>query len=372
MTKARRPRKPKAVDPPGPPEVEGLESGDPSQAKPQVFLWPGQVPAGCLTLLEGRKGVGKSTIMGAIAAAVTGGGSLPGWAPVCQRSVIWCRREESWEVAIIPRLLALGANVRWVRNPTVKRNDGQKRPLVLPEDAWHLERMIRESGAALVILDSIGSLCSPSVDLRVPQQARAYAETIGGIADRTGCSFLGSNHLTKGAGKDTREQGYHSAELLNVARCVLRAEEHPYERDLWTLSTVATNAGAVGPTLTYRVGTAAGEGRLLDWVGTCDLTTEEIAEGRGSQAQRDEWHDADALLCRAIGEEPRAAKLLYSEADMAGVTPAMLRAAKARLRVPSRRVAHGDAPHWEWHPPESGWPASLLARLEEEEGAQGE
>src|SRR5687768_5180847 len=42
------------------------------------WLWPGRIPLGMLTMLDGDPGMGKSFITVALAAAVSTGGAMPG------------------------------------------------------------------------------------------------------------------------------------------------------------------------------------------------------------------------------------------------------------------------------------------------------
>ena len=75
------------------------------------WLWPGYIPMGKLTVLEGDPGLGKSTLALAIAAAVSRGFALPGGAPSDPAHVILISYEDALADTLRPRLDAAGAAV---------------------------------------------------------------------------------------------------------------------------------------------------------------------------------------------------------------------------------------------------------------------
>jgi hypothetical protein len=147
----------------------------------------------------------------------------------------------------------------------------------------------------------------------------------------------------------------------NAARSILRCDEHPYEEGLYTLSVVTGSYGPRAPVQTYRiVGMANGEARV-EWCGVSSLDIDQIAEGRGGDAQRDEWRDADRLLYLMVGTGWCRVKAIQSAGETAAVSLPMLRRAKTRLGIRTRcRQAGGETWH-EWGPPERGWPELLVS-----------
>lgn len=350
-----------AVMPVPPPDIDGVEWACSARAVPTDWYWPGAVPAGSLILLEGRKSTGKSTVAAAIVACLTGGPMIPGWTGPRDGRVIWSGSEESWESVIVPRLTAARADLSRIGRVHCRDGRGEPRRMVLPDDLCVLSDAIRDGGVRLLVLDPYISLAHPSLDMRVEQQARLYLESLADTLSRLGCVGLLIRHIRKGTGGDSREAGLGSVAISNVARSLMRCDEHPHQPGDNVLSVIACNYGRKLPTQVYRLTGSGGSFPQIEWCGCCQLDSDSIAEGRGSEAERDEWAEADRLLAHSIGDRWIAVGEILKEADAAGLSPRMLRRAKARLRVPSRRMQHANQGWWEWGPPSSGWPENLLA-----------
>ena len=79
--------------------------------KPLLWLWPGRIPLGKLTLLIGDPGLGKSLLTNDVASRVTRGTLFPDGAACEVGSVILLSAEDDAADTIRPRLDAAGADV---------------------------------------------------------------------------------------------------------------------------------------------------------------------------------------------------------------------------------------------------------------------
>lgn len=353
-------RSPKGALSTPPPTVDGVSWAMHAEQVSTSWLWPGAIPAHCVVLLEGRKATGKSTVAASIAASITGGPTLPGWIGPRDRRVLWQASEDAWDSVVVPRLAAAKADLSRIGRSEGIQQQQRRRPLSLPDDMLFLRDLIVDTQAGLLVLDPYISLAHSSIDIRVEQQARSYLDALASVAAETRCTCLLLRHLRKGRGGDARESGLGSVAVANAARSILRCDEHPDLPNRWVLSVVASNYGKRMPTQIYEIITAKEGYPSVSWHGGCDLDADTIAEGRGDLASRDEYSDAERVLCFAIGSEYVRAALVISEAGRAGVGERTLRSAKARLRVPSVRVTGGSDAWWEWGPPLYGWPSGLL------------
>lgn len=360
MSSTPRKRKPKAASaPPGRPDLEGVVWADQMKERALSFLWSPYMLDNALTLIEGRKSTGKSSISATIAAAVTGGPPLPGGRKAKGRPVFWDAREDDWPSVVLPRLRAAGADLSLCGQLIAKGGDGRERKLRLPTDVSFLEETIQKSGAGLIVIDPYASSADPDLDLRVEQQARAYLEPLADVCNRHRCAALLTRHVVKGKGGDARDAGLGSVAVGNCARTVLRCDDHPHIVGMCVMSVVATNAAHRGQSLMYSVQVERGQPPRIVWAGDCPMTVDEIAEGRGSEAERDEWKDADLLLYGLIGASFVRVTQIQSEAQQAGISWATIRRAKARLSIHAKRVQHNGSGFWEWGPPDGGWPEGL-------------
>lgn len=339
--------------------VEGLTWA--SQAVPGRTEWilPGVIPGSAITVVEGRKSVGKSTVLAAIAAAWTGGPSIPGWTGPTDGRVIWVASEDAWDSVVVPRLNAAAANLDRVGRLLLPVQGGQPRRPRIPEDLKFIEDAVRDSGARLLVLDPYVSLAPPGLDVRVEQHARTYLEPLGDICARCNATALLSRHLRKGQGGDAREAGLGSVAVANVARSVLRCDEHPTAKGDHVLAVVACNYGRRKTTQGYRLKSGIGDYPYVEWLGDVQVDADQIAEGRGSTAERDEWQDAHRLLRSLIGNSWIQVVQIQGEAERAGVGQRMLRRAKSDLHIRTRRTQFNGVGSWEWGPPADGWPNDL-------------
>ena len=113
--------------------VNGLKVVDLTQLQPKKtdWLWQDRIPRGCISVLEGDPGLGKSLLTVSLAAAVsTGAAVVPGEAPLGKPAdVVFLSAEDDIERTILPRLKVAGADLSRVHPVSVVRegddvNDG--------------------------------------------------------------------------------------------------------------------------------------------------------------------------------------------------------------------------------------------------------
>ena len=170
------------------PQFDGFPIGPDVQ-----WLWPGRIPRGMVTLIEGAEGAGKSFVALDIAARVSRGLGWPGW-PARNGSgddssemeseeagdvLILCRPDDCRSAG--RRLAALGADFERIRRlkdfgtfePGEDRHT--RRPPSFPVDLAAIEGELRRGALSLVVIDSLADFCP------LPQQV---AETLRGSMNR--------------------------------------------------------------------------------------------------------------------------------------------------------------------------------------------
>jgi hypothetical protein len=180
----------------------------PASAVPReqvAWVWPGRVPAGKLTVIEGDPATAKSTMTLDLAARVIIGSSWPDGAPGGPPApVLLLSAEDGWGDTVRPRLEAAGADLErclCVAAREVEAEHGTLfRPVVLPEDITWLMGLVERSGAAMVVLDVLAAHLSDRVDSHKDQSVRRLLATLGAAAARSGVAVLLVRHHNKAPG----------------------------------------------------------------------------------------------------------------------------------------------------------------------------
>jgi AAA domain len=335
-----------------------------SQIKPRPvrWLWPDRIPAGALTLLAGREGIGKSLVGVHLAAQLTRG-TLPGSRHGKPSRVMFATSEDAWEFTMVPRLLAAGADLEQVGRVQVD-DDGMVLGLTTPVDVPALKAYIADHDVAMLVLDPLTSVMASQIDAHRDREVRTALEPLSQLAEDTGAAVLGLVHLGKGIGADPVNLILGSRAFSAVARVALVAARDPDDEASNVLSVEKSNLGRIDvPALTYRVDGVeiatdegpAGAG-LLVWTGETDRRVRDImadaGEERGERDEAAEWLTGYLMHhgCEAkAGDAIKAAR-----AD--GIAERTLKRARARAGVTSQRRGFGQGAVWVLDPfgPRSG------------------
>src|SRR6266576_579350 len=163
-------------------------------SKPLTWLWPGRIPQGHLTLLDGAPGSGLSLVALTLAAYVSSGSPLPDGTPTQQGHVILLHP------LLEDTSLALA----------------RTRSYAFPQDLDHLATLIRTLNARLVIIDPASAI--PGLSRCLP----ALVE----LARPTNCAILLTRSLRQSPADPLHSPGPTSP-LLEAARSRLLLAADP-------------------------------------------------------------------------------------------------------------------------------------------------
>jgi hypothetical protein len=357
------PRPPRPEQPAAPPALTVVPNGHKpagrqvvvtlaSQIKPRPvrWLWPDRIPAGALTLLAGREGIGKSLVGVHLAAQLTRG-TLPGGRHGKPARVMFATSEDAWEFTMVPRLLAAGADLDRVGRVQVE-DDGIVLGLTTPVDVPALKAYIATHDVAMLVLDPLTSVMASQIDAHRDREVRTALEPLSQLAEETGAAVLGLVHLGKGIGADPVNLILGSRAFSAVARVALVAARDPDDESSHVLSVEKSNLGRIDvPGLTYRVDGVeiatdegpAGAG-LLVWTGETDRRVRDIMGDH--DGERSDRADAEDWLRVLLANGPVKANDVYTAADAAGLSKDKAKRAKKRIRAVAAKAGM-DGP-WYW------------------------
>lgn len=326
----------------------------------------GRIPMGSLTIAAGGPGIGKSQFACWMVAQVTRG-TLPGELYGNPRTVIYAATEDSWEMTIVPRLIAAGADLDMVFRIDVHDDEDLHARLTLPTDISLLGKTCDAYGVALFVADPLLSMLSETINDYRAKEVRIALEPLAKCASDHGFGILGLAHFTKNGAADPLNRIAGSGafgQLIRAAIAFARVEDVPEdEEDQFVLSQIKNNLGRLFvPSFEYRImpvdveaedGTAHVSRFVLGEAATTSVMSEmqNADTDKGSRAAGREAADwlHDFLTDEHRGGEATP-KYIKTAATEAGITENALRKAKELLKVKSVKPTQKDAP-WVWQLP---------------------
>ena len=325
------------------------------------WLWPGRIPKGKLTVIDGDPGLGKSAATVDLAARVSAGLGLPDCAPCEAAGVVICSAEDGLADTIRPRLDAAGCDpARVLSLATVPDAEGLSRPISIPEDVPVVREGIRRVGAALVVVDPLMAFLSGKTDSHRDQDVRRVLAALAALAEETGAAIVIVRHLNKPGGKNPLYRGGGSIGIIGAARSGMVVGKDPDDEDRRVLAVVKSNLAAPAPSLSFALEEAGNGAVRVVWLGETDVAAAELLAGprdEGSSA----LEGAKNFLVELLLGGPVAYAEVEAAAEGAGINMRTVKRAKQELGVESSRegeagrqgggkwiwsLAGGDASVW--------------------------
>ncbi len=292
------------------------------------WIWPGRIARGKHTTFAGDPGTGKSQVMISIIAAVTTGGELPcgeGNAPL--GSVIILAAEDGVADTIVPRLLAVGADLKRVHIVTAVRAENGTRAFNLQADLDMLEQKIGAVGdVRLVCIDPISSYLG-KVDSHKNAELRAVLEPVGRTAEHCRVGILSVTHFSKGGAGASTKALYRfigSIAFTAAPRAAFVVVEDPDDKNRRLFLHGKNNLAKPAQGLAFRLAQVlVGEERDIVashvvWESQPVSTTADEALGVGGKGQATATDDAVEFLLIVLADGPVAVPNIEEDARAAG------------------------------------------------------
>lgn len=282
------------------------------------WAWKNKLPLGALTLMAGREGIGKSTVVFNIAARMSKG-ELEGDLFGIPKGVVIVATEDSWESKIAPSLIFAGVDASRVGYVESSTSDWVN-DVILPDDLDEIEAMCAQVDAGLLVFDPLTSRLAKDLDTHKDSDVRRGLEPLAGFAGKTGVSCIGLIHVNKSGG-DPLNSIMGSKAFTATARAVLFAAH--VEDDVYGLSVIKSNNGPSNQgTDLYKLepGEIAGgitAVRMVEAGYTSDTMAEITAEKSESQSKKaDRQQEAVNWLERYLDSAGGSAPAAKARADM--------------------------------------------------------
>jgi hypothetical protein len=349
--------------------------------QPLHWLWPGGIPSGKLTVLDGDPGLGKSTLLLDLVARLTTARPLPdassaatppslvgkgdgglgpasasappptpdSWLPT-PANVLLLSAEDSLADTILPRLSAAGADLERVFClSTVEVPSGPRLPR-LPDDLYGLSQAIRAADASLVVVDPLVAFLSKRVDAYRDQDVRGALAPLALLAEQCGTALVVVRHLSKLPSRNPLYRGGGSIGIVGAARAALLVARDPTDPSgqRRILAPAKANVSALASSLAFRlVGHPSGHATVA-WDGPSSLTAADLLVPPPPDEERDALDEATTILRDLLAAGPRPAQAIAQQAREAGLGASLLRRARAALGIRSMKEGSPTSPGQRW------------------------
>jgi RecA-family ATPase len=336
-----------------------MTRGDQVQPVAVDWLWKEWLAAGKLHLIGGQPGTGKTTIALALAATVTLGGRWPdGTRTEPGHVVIWSGEDDPADT-LVPRLWAMGADMRRVHFVDGMREGGDRYAFDPARDVEALHHAMADiPDVRMLIVDPLVSAVAG--DSHKNAEVRRGLQPLVDMALKQHCVLLGVTHFSKGtAGRDPVERITGSLAFGALARVVMVAAKQEADGDRSTrriLMRAKSNIGPDGGGFAYELQ----QGGLSDcpgviassvlWGEAIEGTAREVL-AEAEQSDQEQKDDTTGFLHELLRYGARPAKEIFSEAASAGFSRDAMHRAKRRIGAIAIKL--GMSQGWAWRLPES-------------------
>jgi AAA domain/Bifunctional DNA primase/polymerase, N-terminal len=246
------------------------------------------LPFGCIVIIDGDPGQGKSIMTnGMIARAAVGLPALPfghPWKP----EPIHCGligAEDDIAQAVKGRLLAAGyTGNRHIWTMKLGRDEnGELELLTFPEGTSKVHKFIADNGLRLLVVDPISAFIGEKIQTHSEASVRRALAPLVEIAKETGCCIVLVRHLNKDGSMKALYRGTGSIAFSAIARSGLITGVCPDDGSFGIAHVKCSYAERFEGVVRYSIGNADVDGTsfgTIEW-GDIDtsLTADEIAKG---------------------------------------------------------------------------------------------
>lgn len=238
------------------------------------WLWPGYIPLGCITTLDGDLGRGKSSLIAYLAAVVSSGRLFYQATYSLVPSHVLVVQSEDPPHILCQNVLANQGVTERVHTQSLPQR--QEHPLRFPGSIGILAAATRANDIRLLIIDPIADFFS--CNLNNDQAVRQVLRPLAAMAAEERVAVVLVRHLNQSARGNPLYRGSGSIGIIGAARSGLLVASDPRSDARRLLVHYKSNLSPLQPILAYRL-VQAGDGRRLDWLGGSGLSALEVLGG---------------------------------------------------------------------------------------------
>ena len=326
-------------------------------ALPILWLWPGWLPLGKMTILAGAGGCGKTNLSLALIATITTGGFFPDGLR-CENpgKVLIYSTEDDPADTLKPRLIANDADISKVSFIAGRTNhEGKLEPFDPAKDFPKIEKYIKDNpDLKLLMIDPI--ISAVSGDMNKANDVRRSLQPLVDLANQYNFAILGITHFAKGSlNNNPADRILGSQAFSALARMAWTAARRETEGDyifVRAKSNISTLDGGIRYDLESMIVENIIETTKTSWLGVIDGAAKELlntAELSGCENNSVVDAAKEFLIELLSTVDKMSSKDVQAQAKEAGFSLASIRRAQERLNIKPFRP-HGEK-SWFWSLP---------------------
>lgn len=299
------------------------------------WLFPDLIPLGSITILDGPKAEGKSTLMYDLAARLTAGNPMPfGGGNAITGGAILLQAEDDLGATVKKSIVAAGGvaeKIRVFRKVDTLHLDN-------PEDLKLIQRAAKEIGAKLLVADPYTEFFRKN--LKDEKTIRKSFRLLRALAASLNMAVVLVRHFTK-TGSNALYRGLGGVAVINAARAALVVGRDPSSEDPHQ-HVLAFNAGNLprerDVSLVYRT-VKYDDAIAVDWLGESKYSADDLVAATHNADAQSQLQEAAYVLYSILftAGTPVLATAVKEAAEQALVSIGTLKRAKKMLKVRSRR-----------------------------------
>lgn len=323
--------------------------------KPIEWLWQKRLARGKLTMFFGSPGAGKSQVTCYVASVVSNGGAFFTGEKTSKGSVLFVTAEDDASDTLVPRLLALGANMeKIIELQWIQKRDGKISMFNFELHMDNLRNMIEEiDDLTLLIVDPISAFMG-KLDSNSNSEVRGMIKEITNLAEVKKFAVIFVHHFNKNQGQNALARVSGSTAFGAAARMNYvfgsvppNDYEEPVE-GLFAMAAEKNNLAMRPSTETYRIvsatiGSESGpiSTSRVDWEGEVEWGSQDIADYEPGKKKRGRPPETKNKVVEMLREaldgtdivSPDRLKTLRRDLALEGVSENTFRAARRALDI---------------------------------------
>lgn len=319
------------------------------------WLWDGWLARGKFHIFAGQAGTGKTTIAIALAATVSMGGRFPDSTRAPVGNVLIWSGEDSVKDILIPRLLAVGADMKCVHFIGDVKHGDELRSFDPATDIHAMQAAAGIGDISLLIVDPVVNAVAG--DSHKNGEVRRALQPLVDFGEKLGCAVLGISHFSKGtSGKEPLERVTGSLAFGALARIVLAtAKINDGDTIKHIFCRAKSNIGVDHGGFEYDLHQKEIEGHegifssYAAWGQAVEGSARELLAENEPDNDDGEAAGAEQFLRDLLAGGAIAAKEAERDYRGAGYAPSTIKRAKKRLGVISKK--DGMTGGWLWYLP---------------------